>query len=478
MKLLLINPPRIKSSKDPLRVGTPLGLLSLAGQVRRQLPDVEVSLIDAVVEGNEKEKIKGDVFRHGLVGEELKARIKDIQPDVVGIGNIFSAEWINAAYCARIVKEISPETIVVLGGHHPSFESKFMLRNAHADYIVQREAELPFIEFLSALMEGRLLQVRNRIGGLAYLSHGSLVETGRGKIASDLDELSDPLIDLISPANYGPSTNHSGGVINGASALIDLSVSRGCPNACNYCTTSSMWGRRIRAFSPNRIREQVRKIASAGFNHVCIEDDHILLLPKEFRNALFDELRKQKLPWCIDAGIYYPLLNHDFVEAAARSGCYKIAVSFEHPVLETMHSENKYHDLGSQNEVRKKIGKACSLLRKNGISFYAAMMVGFRNETIETLEVVRDYAKYIIEQGAQFATFFYWKPLPGTVDYSLYSHLIPQEDMWHNSPEKWLLVCPIIKPLNISIKEMKEFVDRMSLEVNGHGNTLIDPQWE
>ncbi len=50
MKTLLINPPRIRSAKDPLRCGTPLGLLSIAGQMRKRLPDVKLSFIDAVVE--------------------------------------------------------------------------------------------------------------------------------------------------------------------------------------------------------------------------------------------------------------------------------------------------------------------------------------------------------------------------------------------------------------------------------------------
>lgn len=478
MKLLLINPPRMIYANDPLRCGTPLGLLSLAGQVKRELPDVQVSLIDAVVEGSGREMIKPGIFRHGLVGDALKARIREARPDVVGIGNIFTAEWLNAAYCARAAKEVSGDATIVLGGHHPSFEPEFMLKNAPADFVVLGEGERPFVELLKTLGAGGRNGAQSGIRGLAYLSEGSLVQTGMGPKAASIDDLADPQFDLLIPGNYGPSTNHSGGVIGGPAALIDLSVSRGCPNACNYCTTSSMWGRRIRAFSPDRIRAQVQRISELGFDHACIEDDHVLLLPRESRDALFCALKRHSIPWCIDAGTYYPLLNKEFVEEAARAGCYKIAVSFEHPLLETMRGENKYHDVASQDDVRKKIREACTLLKNSGIAFYAAMMVGFQNETMETLKLVREYARMIVGLGAQFATFFYWKPLPGTADYARHAHLIREEDSWKASPEKWLLVKPIIEPEGMTIPEMTGFVEEMSLEVNGHPNTLISPDWK
>ncbi len=422
-------------------------------------------------------RIKPGVDWHGLAGERLKEKMNAVGPDVVGIGNIFTCEWQNAAHCARMAKDVSRDIIVVLGGHHPSFEAEFMLRNSCADYIVTGEGELPFLRLLESLR----LDPGKRpegIGGLAFLENGGFVHTGKADAVAELDSLDGPMFELLDPPAYGPETNHCGGVIEGSSALMDLAISRGCPNACNYCTTSAMWGRKIRAFSPERVRSQVRKIAELGFDHVCVEDDHVLLLPEDSRSALFDELKKAGIPWCIDAGTYYPLLTDDFVKAAARAGCYKIAVSFEHPALEIMHAENKYHALETQKQVREKTKEACATLRRHGMQFYAAMMVGFRNETYDTLNLVWDHAKFIVDLGAQFATFFYWKPLPGTVDYMQHYHLVPEQDKWQKCPEKWVLVSPVIKPDRLSVAEMMEFVDRMSLDVNGHPNTLINPKWK
>jgi radical SAM superfamily enzyme YgiQ (UPF0313 family) len=112
------------------------------------------------------------------------------------------------------------------------------------------------------------------------------------------------------------------------------------------------------------------------------------------------------------------------------------------------------------------------------VQFYAAMMVGFRGETLETLKMVKEHAQFIRDHGAQFATFFYWRPLPGTQDYEMHYHLVPNEDKWENNPEKWVLTSPVIKPINLTIRELIAYVDQMSIEVNGHPNTLIDPEWK
>jgi len=478
MRVLLINPPRIKSKTDPLRTGTPSGLISIGAQIRKHLPQVELSFLDAVIDSRDQVEVKPGVYRVGLSGRNLKSRIRDIAPDVVGIGNIFTCEWQNAAHAAQMAKQACPDSTIVMGGHHSSFEAEFMLRNTAADYIVLREGELPFIELIRAISGGKVRGERAGINGVSYLSEGRYSSAGPGLAVDHLDKLEDPAFDLLDPAGYGPETNHCGGVAPGSRQLVDLAISRGCPNACSYCTTSSMWGRKIRAFSPKRVRAQVRKIARLGFDHVSVEDDHVLLLPEESRNAMFDELKKASIPWAIDAGTYYPLLNEGFVRSAAANGCHKIAVSFEHPALSIMHGENKYADMKSQKEVRGKIARACKLLRDHGVQFYAAMMVGFRQETFETLEMARDHAELIRDNGAQFATFFYWRPLPGTMDYKLHYHLVPEEDRWENNPEKWILTSPVVKPDKLTIPELISYVERMSNEINGHPNTLIDPEWK
>lgn len=463
--------------RDPIRAGTPSGLLSLAAMVRRHMPHTEIHLVDALVEGSGKSEIKPGVFRYGLTRQQLiecLAEIKLDSGDVVAISNLHTSEWKNAALCAEVAKETSAN--VVLGGHHPTYQPEFMLNNTMADYVVLGEGEYPFLELLKAITENRTSEHElGRIRGIAFkASGGEIIKTGRGASAAELDELENPALDLLKPELYNASFSHWGEVAKGTSSIIDYACSRGCPMGCTFCTSTELWGKKIRTFSPARVKGQLRRIRDMGFDNLSIEDDQVLLLPKAVKEAMFTELGKLGINWVIDAGIYYPKITEEFASLIADSGCYRVFLPIEHPVLEIMHEESKYLGLKSQGGVKEKLANVFNILGRAGIEFYVAMMVGFRHETQETLDIVKEYAAFAMEHGAAWISFFFAKPLPGTTDYKDYS-FVPQELMWENAPEYWTLSMPIIKPEKLEIDGLYRIVNEISEYVNGRPNTLVDP---
>ena len=83
-KVLLINPPylnRTRRKKD-VNVVLPLSLAYIAAVLEKN--EYKVSIIDAAVEGDIK-KFEEGIFHVGLSFEELKERIKQENPDVVGV---------------------------------------------------------------------------------------------------------------------------------------------------------------------------------------------------------------------------------------------------------------------------------------------------------------------------------------------------------------------------------------------------------
>ena len=474
MKIALINPQKTRMSRDPIRIGTPLGLLSLVSIVRKHLPKTEVHLIDASAEGKSEQEIKSGVYRAGLSGEELKVRLRNINADIVGISNIHTSEWENVAFCAEMAKEVLPDAKVIIGGHHATYEPDFMLRNTKADYIVMGEAEYPFIELVKAVGDGSLMEnALPQINGIAFRSNNAILKTPKGKIALSLNELEDPAFDLLKPELYGPELSHWGKVRGRCNAILDFSISRGCPIGCSFCTSADMWGRRIRAFSPERVRQQIRKFSVLGFDNVSVEDDQVLLLRDESRNAMFEELGKQNINWVIDAGVYYPRITKEFVSHAADNGCYRVFLPIEHPVLDIMHNSNKYGNMKIQDDVKQKLSDVCRIFGECGVEFYVAIMVGFKQETKKTLKAVGEYARFMMDAGASLVNFFYPKPFPGTADYKNYS-FVPEERRWENAPELWYLRTPVLKPDALEISELEAHVDNLSLEINGKPNTLVD----
>ncbi|MFA5049743.1 MAG: radical SAM protein [Candidatus Micrarchaeia archaeon] len=474
MRVAFINPPRTVLNKDPIRAGTPLGLLSLAGMVRRYFPEVDIHFIDMVVKGKEKQEIKKGVFGFGLTSDELKNKLIKIgikQGDLVAISNIFTSEWKNAALCTKIAKELG--AITILGGHHATYMPGYMLEFTKADYIVLGEGELPFIELVDSILEQKTsLKELKKIKGIAFRSEDKIINTGRDRTVKNMDELEDPAFDLLDSGLYIPKLNHWGKISKESSAFIDYSISRGCPMGCRFCTSTDMWGRKIRIFSSERIKTQLRKIRELRFDNLAIEDDQIVLLPEKERKVLFRELRNLSFKWVIDAGLYYPSITEDFVRELADNGCYNVFIPIEHPILEIMHNEEKYRKIKAQEEVKNTLKILFKMLSGYKINFYIGIMVGFVQETKKTLEAVLEYAKFAKEQGASNVMFSFVKPFPGT-KYDRREITIDIERSWTLFPEYWTFSTPVLKPKELTIRELTQRVDGISMEINGRKNSLI-----
>ena len=106
----------IKSSLK--RCFLPFGIAYIGGVLERS-GEVEVSLLDAAVEGYYHERPddeRGEFITYGLTQEEVKQRIKEFSPDMVGVSCSLSSQIKNVCQICRGVKEVSQEIITVVGG--------------------------------------------------------------------------------------------------------------------------------------------------------------------------------------------------------------------------------------------------------------------------------------------------------------------------------------------------------------------------
>ncbi len=95
-----------------------------------------------------------------------------------------------------LIKAISPQTIIIMGGEHPSFMAEETLRDCPAiDYICVGEGEVTLAEFLRAVE--RKEEDFSKILGLAYLNgKGDFIYTGDRPFIEDLDALPMPAYHL------------------------------------------------------------------------------------------------------------------------------------------------------------------------------------------------------------------------------------------------------------------------------------------
>lgn len=136
---------------------------------------------------------------------------------------MFSCYIWNIEYVKHIIsmlKKISPNTTIVLGGPEVSYESdKFLEENPCADIIIKGEGEDTMVPLIHALEKNEDL---SKVDGIVYRGEKEILET------SDR-----PPIDLAKLPFAYPD------IENIHNKIFYFESSRGCPFRCSYCLSSA-----------------------------------------------------------------------------------------------------------------------------------------------------------------------------------------------------------------------------------------------
>ena len=118
MKITFINPPQTNSKYKFLGVVAPsLGIGYMAAVLEKNGYDVDVMDASALE------------LTYDEIGEEILKR----DPDIVSISALTPTIGV-ALDSADKIKQVKPDTVVVLGGYHPTFEYKSVLEEESVPY--------------------------------------------------------------------------------------------------------------------------------------------------------------------------------------------------------------------------------------------------------------------------------------------------------------------------------------------------------
>ncbi|MGE6487788.1 B12-binding domain-containing radical SAM protein [Paenisporosarcina sp. NPDC076898] len=140
----------------------------------------------------------------------------------------------------RLLKRVSPETIIVLGGPEVSYDSNYWLRRMEEiDFIVMGEGEVSFKQLLHYVEGTVSLQ---EVPGICYMQDGKFMIHPQG-----------PKIDLRempSPFRFEEDIPHL------SKRITYIETSRGCPFSCQFCLSSIEVG--VRYFNREKVKEDIR----------------------------------------------------------------------------------------------------------------------------------------------------------------------------------------------------------------------------
>ncbi len=379
LDVLLINPPWLTKDGNIWHgvrsTSPPLGLLYVAAYAEKQGIGVEVLDVDA----------------EAFTMEDIEAHIAARQPKYVGVTAV-TAQITSARQIARIVKEVSPDSKVVIGGIHATAMPDDVMRDDNVDYVIRGEGEKPF----HALVSGQPL---DSIGGLTYRGRNPLqpIEHNReDQPIEDLDSIPSPAYHLIKFDRYRPAVGAYRRLPS-----INMTMTRGCPGKCTFCNSAET---ALRTRSADSVVDEIQKLqARYGIREVNFYDDTFTIYKQNV--ARFCDLiveRKIDLTWSCFART--DCVSPKLLGKMKKAGCHQILFGLESADPEILETIRKPIDL----DLTRKAVKMC---QKAGIAVRAAFMFGNPGETIESMRRTIDFAKSL---DPDIAIFNITTPYPGT----------------------------------------------------------------
>jgi len=383
MKVLLINPPwsiKEQYAKDIYRVGAvvpPLGLAYIASTLEENGYTVEI--LDCIAQRTTPE----------LLGKQ----IEHIKPDIIGI-TCLTPMALRSVEAAKIAKEVMPNSIVVMGGPHPSVLPAETLQNNSIDIVVIGEGERTMFELVKCIESGGKLE---KVPGIVFRKNGRLAQT-MPRSPTDLDLLPLPALHLLPMESYHPTpANHR------KLPCHTMITSRGCPFGCTYCS-NSIFARKYRASSPqNVLREMWRLISEYGAKEILFWDD-VFTLNQQRAREICELIIEQGLniPWTCETRV--DCVTEDLLAQMKKAGCWQIGYGVESGDQEVLDTVKKGITL-------EQVEKVFKWTKEAGIDTRAYLMIGLPGETRKQVLKTIDFTKRL---DADIAQFCITVPYPGT----------------------------------------------------------------
>ncbi len=366
---------------------------------------------------------------------ELRQRIEDYRPDIVGVTAITPSIY-KAERTLQIAKEAAPGAIGVLGGVHATFMYRQVLAEAPwIDAIVRGEGEEIFVALVNTIAAGDWPRRRGEIEGLAFIDDGKVVATPAAPTVKNIDAITADWSLLDWPRyNYIPL---------GVRVAIP-NMARGCPFTCSFCSQWKFW-RDYRIRDPKKVVDEIEALKrdhEVGF--FILADEEPTINRKKFV-AFCQELidRKVDILWGINTRVTDILRDEALLPLYRKAGLIHVSLGTEAAAQLKLDLFNKETTV-AQNK------KAIELLRKAEIVVEAQFIVGLENETAETLEETYEMA---CDWKPDLANWSMYTPWPFS---DLFKELGDKVEIFDY--EKYNFVTPIIKP---KAMDRGELLDRV-----------------
>ncbi len=359
------------------------------------------------------------VFDQDVEEEKLTDFVRRFQPDLVGIGTNtpqVKQGWL----CAREVKSVLPNAVVVQGGPHVSALPEESAARPEVDMVARGEGEDTWIDISNHVekwkadnpnfnvrdLHDRQNKMLDKILGITYMTtEGKLRHTYERPSVADLDALPFPAYKYFKMDRYTSLQPAMDAVDKGKS--FSMMTSRGCPYRCTFCSQSVM-AEKWRARSPESvIAEWKHLVYDFGAQEIGLLDDSANIDRKRLYRLcelLIQEGLADKANWIMINGIRANLADTELLGKMKEAGCKRVAFGVETGDEDILESIDKRvtHD---------QIRQAFKNAKKVGMETVGFFIIGLPGDTEVTMEKT---IKFACELDPLVANFSMMTPYPGT----------------------------------------------------------------
>lgn len=413
MKICLISPPYNSAVKSVVGVSSPpLGLAYIASMLRE---NHEVKIIDS----NILNYTMGDVEK----------KLRSFNPDVVGITSVTPSIY-EAYKVAETAKKVREDCTVVLGGPHATFTPrKTMEECKYINIVVRGEGEETTRELIETIEKGAPL---NEVKGISFRNKNEMIDAEPRPFIKNVDDIPFPSRDLLPIHLYQ---------VNGVK-YTTLLTSRGCPFKCTFCSSSRLFGGYWRERSPQNVLEEIRIIYD-DYNIRNIEFvDDTFTLNQERAEKICDGIIKQGWEISWGASSRVDTLSKRLVEKMKKAGCWIIFLGIES-------GSQKILDAIGKRITIAQAKKAVKIVKDAGIKVLGSFIIGFPQDTTETIKETIKFAKSL---NLDYAEFSILTPYPGT---PIFDHAKNNNMLLTENWSRYTATEPIVKIEGVSEKEVK-----------------------
>lgn len=374
MDITLVDPPPFKIIEIHDAPGcSRLGLGYIAGFLRNR--GISCNVIDA----------KSEMLHPG----EVEERLREQKPDIVGI-TAMTHEVTQADTVAKLVKRISPSSIVVLGGPHATaLPVQTLVEFPSFDAVVFGEGEYTLYELVTAIEKQESLK---GIQGVTYRTRNHIYMNEPREFNRNLDDLPFPAWDMFPKSTTYP-----------------IITTRGCPFNCNFCMR--VLGKKVRRRTPQNVIEELeRDVEAFGAKFIHFYDE-TFAVNKEFANQVLDLIIERglhkKIKW--DARTRVDVGDYELFRKMKAAGCDWIGFGVESGNEEILKATGK-------GITKNQAISSIKMAKRAGLKTGSYFIIG---HPFETRRTARETINFATKLNTTTVAFGIMVPYPGTKVYEM-----------------------------------------------------------